>query len=119
MGKTLRTVYDQDQAAARLRVPRPEFRWAVASGVVPAPDAGPGLWSRAAVEVMDAEEVRAALGEDGPLYGWQVADRLAEALRTPNPPGGGSAVVGVAALVELVALFTGGGSGSGCVIRAL
>ncbi|MCX4784621.1 hypothetical protein [Streptomyces sp. NBC_01264] len=97
-----REVYDRDQAAARLGVPRPEFRWAAASGVVPTPDAGPGLWSRAAVEAMDAEAVRACLG-DGPLFGWQGAARLAEALGTPNPdPGcGGPKAVSVAALVEL------------------
>ncbi|WP_371681602.1 hypothetical protein [Streptomyces sp. NBC_01276] len=100
MGKRLE--YERDQAAGRLSVPRPEFRWAVASGVVPAPDAGPGLWSRAAVEAMDVEAVRACLG-DGPLYGWQAAARLAEALGTPNPdPGtGGPKAVSVAALVEL------------------
>ncbi|MCX4547227.1 hypothetical protein [Streptomyces sp. NBC_01565] len=97
MGK--RMEYDGDQAAGRLRVPRYAYRWAVHTGAVPAPDAGPGVWSRAAVESMDAEVIRAAMG-DGPLYGGQAADRLAEALGTPNPPGG-PAAVGVAALVEL------------------
>lgn len=69
------------------------------TGAVPAPDAGPGTWSRAAVESMDAEAIRTAMG-DGPLYGGQAADRLAEAIGTPNPPGG-PASVSVAALVEL------------------
>lgn len=98
MGK--RSEYDQDQAAGWLRVGRAAFRWAVASGVVPAPDAGPGVWSRAAVEAMDTEAIAAAMG-GGPLHGGQATDRLATALGTPNPPGG-PAVVSVAAVQEMV-----------------
>ncbi|MCX4967035.1 hypothetical protein OHA98_19900 [Streptomyces sp. NBC_00654] len=49
---------------------------------------------------MVAEAIRTAMG-DGPLDGWQAADRLAEALGTPAPPGG-PATVSVAVLVELV-----------------
>ncbi|MCX4399490.1 hypothetical protein OG887_43470 (plasmid) [Streptomyces sp. NBC_00053] len=61
---------------------------------MPAPDAGPETWSRAAVEAMDAQAIRTAMG-GGPLSGWQAADRLAEALGTPTPPG-------ATILVELV-----------------
>ncbi|MFI5987331.1 hypothetical protein ACIBEA_41480 [Streptomyces sp. NPDC051555] len=97
MGK--RMGYDQDQAAGRLRVTRYAYRWAVHAGVVPAPDAGPATWSRAAVESMSADAIRTAMGEE-PLSGRQAADRLAEALGTPNPPGG-PATVSVAAVIEL------------------
>ncbi|MFI1154999.1 hypothetical protein [Streptomyces sp. NPDC020817] len=94
MGKRLE--YDGDQAAGRLRVPRAAFRWAVHAGVVPAADAAPGVWSRAAVESMEAAAVLAAL-PDGPMSGYQAAERLAEAL-APWP-----VTVGASAVRELAA----------------
>ncbi|MFI6006704.1 hypothetical protein ACIA98_41270 [Streptomyces sp. NPDC051366] len=100
MGKRLE--YDEGQAAGRLRVTRSAFRWAVHTGAVPAPDAGPGLWSRAAVEAMDADAIRAGLPED-PLSGRGAADVLAQALGTPNPSwGAGPAVVTAFAVREMV-----------------
>ncbi|MFI1654910.1 hypothetical protein ACH4ZU_08290 [Streptomyces sp. NPDC020472] len=58
----MRETYDAYayEAAARLRGPVAAWRWAAASGVVPAADAGPGRWSRTAVEAADPEAVRAA-----------------------------------------------------------
>ncbi|MFE4660926.1 hypothetical protein ACFRFJ_30070 [Streptomyces hydrogenans] len=78
----MRETYDEDQAASRLRVPVPAWRWATASGVAPAADAGPGLWSRAAVENADAEAVRASLRRAGASW---AADRLTAALGDPLP----------------------------------
>ncbi|MCX5202677.1 hypothetical protein OG897_14605 [Streptomyces sp. NBC_00237] len=71
------------QAAGRLRVPVAAFRWAAHTGQVPAADAGPGLWTRTAVESVDAEAVRAALR--GPVGASTAADRLTAALGTPLP----------------------------------
>ncbi|MFF0428369.1 hypothetical protein ACFYUJ_28720 [Streptomyces sp. NPDC004520] len=38
----MRETYDEREAASRLRVPVAAWRWATASGLVPAADAGPG-----------------------------------------------------------------------------
>ncbi|MBH1937782.1 hypothetical protein I5Q34_26510 [Streptomyces sp. AV19] len=81
-----RTEYDESQAAGRLRVPITAFRWARHTGLVPDPDADSHQWSRAAVEAMDTEAIRAALPQD-PIPGGVAADRIAEALGTPNVPG--------------------------------
>ncbi|MGW7412760.1 hypothetical protein [Streptomyces sp. NPDC054863] len=80
---TKRSTYDESQAAGRLRVPVAAWRWAVHTGQVPAPDAGPGLWTRAAVEAVDAEGVRAALR--GPIGASTAADRLTAAVGDPLP----------------------------------
>ncbi|MFK0203832.1 hypothetical protein [Streptomyces lavendulae] len=78
-----REVYDEGQAASRLRVPVAAWRWAAGSGLVPPSDTGPWGWSRAVVEAVDAEAVRAALpGVVG--TGW-AADRLTQALGDPLP----------------------------------
>ncbi|MFG3229375.1 hypothetical protein ACGF07_31960 [Kitasatospora sp. NPDC048194] len=78
------TEYREDQAAGRLRVPITSFRWAVHAGLAPKPDAGPGRWSRAAVEAMD----RAGIASATPytLSGSQAADRIAQAIGRPNEP---------------------------------
>ncbi|MFD9469924.1 hypothetical protein [Streptomyces goshikiensis] len=81
MVRSVREVYDEGQAAGRLRVPLAAWRWAAGSGLVPPADAGPGLWSRAAVEAADPEAVRAALR--GPIGAGVAADRLTEALGEP------------------------------------
>ncbi|MFF5491497.1 hypothetical protein [Streptomyces virginiae] len=78
-----RTEYDASQAAKRLKVPAAAFRWARHAGLIPAPDVSSWQWSRAAVEAMDADAIRAALA-DGPISGGAAADRIAEALGTPN-----------------------------------
>ena len=78
-----RTEYDAHQAAKHLKVPAAAFRWARHAGLVPAPDVPPHEWSRAAVEAMDAAVIQAAL-PDGPIGGGAAADRIAEALGTPN-----------------------------------
>ncbi|MFB6811470.1 ISL3 family transposase [Streptomyces sp. NPDC056387] len=44
MARSVRESYDENQAAARLRVPLAAWRWAAGSGLVPSADAGPGLW---------------------------------------------------------------------------
>ncbi|MGW7459981.1 hypothetical protein [Streptomyces sp. NPDC054797] len=76
-------VFDEGQAAGRLRVPVAAWRWATGSGLVPAADVGPGLWSRAVVEATDPEQVRAGLR--GPMGAGVAADRLTEALGEPLP----------------------------------
>lgn len=81
-----RTEYDERRAAGRLRVPMTAWRWAVHTGIVPPPDVPGGLWSRAAVEAMNPEAITAALPGE-PLSGGQAADRIAEALGTPNVRG--------------------------------
>ncbi|MFZ3475734.1 hypothetical protein ACODT3_40175 [Streptomyces sp. 4.24] len=83
MSRRQREVYDEGQAAKRLRVPLAAWGWATGSGLVPAADAGPGRWSRAVVEAADAERVRAALR--GPAGAGVAADRLTEALGSPLP----------------------------------
>ncbi|MEW1906197.1 hypothetical protein [Streptomyces sp. NPDC086147] len=80
----MRETYDEYAAAGRLRVSVSAWRWAVASGLVPAPDAGTE-WSRAVVEAADAEGIRAALR--GPADAWRAAERLTEALGEPLPFG--------------------------------
>ncbi|MGA4980040.1 hypothetical protein [Streptomyces cinereoruber] len=79
------TEYTERQAAGRLRVPITAFRWAVHVGAVPRPDASAWTWSRAAVEAMSRGAVTAGLPGE-PLSGRQAADRIAEALGTPNAP---------------------------------
>ncbi|MFB6881268.1 hypothetical protein ACFCY8_10580 [Streptomyces noursei] len=83
-----RTEYDASEAAKRLKVPASAFRWARHVGVVPPPDASSYQWSRATVEAMDAEAIRAALPRT-PVAGCVAADRIAEALGTPNPTASG------------------------------
>ncbi|MGW4551958.1 hypothetical protein ACWEN4_37320 [Streptomyces violaceorubidus] len=77
--------YDEYGAASRLKVTVAAWRWAVASHLVPAADAGPGRWSRAVVLAVDAEAVRAALR--GPAAAFWAAERLNEALGEPLPFG--------------------------------
>ncbi|MFF5475454.1 hypothetical protein [Streptomyces achromogenes] len=79
-----RTEYDAGQAAKRLKVPVAAFRWARHTGLVPAPDVPPSRWSRAAVEAMDADTIQAAMPTP-PISGGAAADRIADALGTPNP----------------------------------
>ncbi|MEJ8645385.1 hypothetical protein WKI68_37560 [Streptomyces sp. MS1.HAVA.3] len=79
----MREVYDEGQAAGRLRVPLAAWRWAAGTGLVPGADVGEGLWSRAVVGSVDAEQVRAALR--GPVGAGWAADRLTEALGVPLP----------------------------------
>lgn len=81
-----RTEYDESQAAGRLRVPITAFRWARHTGLVPAPDASSYQWSRAVVEAMDADEIRATLPHE-PIVGSIAANLIAEALGLPNQPG--------------------------------
>ncbi|MFD4528447.1 hypothetical protein ACFWP7_31915 [Streptomyces sp. NPDC058470] len=81
-----RTEYDESQAAGRLRVPIAAFRWARHTGLVPAPDASSYQWSRATVEAMDADAIRAALPHE-PISAAVAGDRIAQALGTPNVPG--------------------------------
>ncbi|MGW2331630.1 hypothetical protein ACWC5C_38595 [Streptomyces sp. NPDC001700] len=79
-----RTEYDESQAAGRLRVAITAFRWARHTGLVPVPDASSYQWSRAAVEAMDPDEIRSAFPRE-PIAGSAAADRIAEALGSPNP----------------------------------
>lgn len=78
-----RTEYDEAQAAKRLKVPVAAFRWARHTGLIPAPDASSFQWSRAAVEALDANAIRAAMPSP-PISGGAAADRIADALGTPN-----------------------------------
>ncbi|MFE6430843.1 MULTISPECIES: hypothetical protein [Streptomyces] len=77
----MRESFDEYGAASRLKVTVAAWRWAVASRLVPATDAGTGRWSRA----VDAEAVRAALR--GPAAAFWAAERLNEALGDPLPFG--------------------------------
>ncbi|MGW1976713.1 hypothetical protein [Streptomyces sp. NPDC001889] len=79
-----RSEYDAGQAAKRLGVPATMFRWARHTGLVPAPDMSLRRWSRAAVEALDADAIRAAMPVS-PISGSAAADRVAAALGTPNP----------------------------------
>ncbi|QNT98437.1 hypothetical protein HEP81_08211 (plasmid) [Streptomyces griseofuscus] len=79
-----RTEYDAGQAAKRLKVPAAALRWARHIGLIPAPDASSHQWSRAAVEALDADAIRAAMPTP-PISGGAAADRIADALSTPNP----------------------------------
>lgn len=78
--------YDATQATKRLRVSAAAFRWARHIGLVPDPDASSWQWSRAAVEALDADEIRAALPSP-PIPGGVAANRIADALGTPNTAG--------------------------------
>lgn len=78
-----RTEYDASQAAKRLKVPAAAFRWARHTGLIPDPDASSFQWSRAAVEALDADAIRAAMPSP-PISGGAAADRIADALGTPN-----------------------------------
>lgn len=78
-----RTEYDASQAAKRLKVDAAAFRWARHTGLVPAPDVSSFRWSRAAVEALDADAIRAAM-PSSPLSGGEAADRITDALCTPN-----------------------------------
>ncbi|MGW7341249.1 hypothetical protein [Streptomyces sp. NPDC054808] len=79
-----RTEYDASQAAKRLKVPAATFRWARHTGLIPNPDASSWQWSRAAVEALDADAIRAAMPTP-PISGGVAADRIADALGAPNP----------------------------------
>ncbi|MFJ3213496.1 hypothetical protein [Streptomyces flaveolus] len=79
-----RTEYDAGQAAKRLKVPAAAFRWARHTGLIPAPDVSSSRWSRAAVEALDADAIRAAMPAPA-ISGGAAADRIADALGTPNP----------------------------------
>ncbi|WKX23663.1 hypothetical protein [Streptomyces sp. HUAS CX7] len=79
-----RTEYDASQAAKRLKVPAAAFRWARHTGLIPNPDASSWQWSRAAVEALDADAIRAAMPTP-PISGGVAADRIADALGAPNP----------------------------------
>jgi hypothetical protein len=80
---TRRTEYDASQAAKRLKVPAAAFWWPRHTGLIPHPDASSFQWSRAAVEALDADAVRAAMSSP-PIGGGSAADRIADALGTPN-----------------------------------
>ncbi|UUY52746.1 hypothetical protein NRK68_36440 (plasmid) [Streptomyces yangpuensis] len=82
MVRSAREVFDEGQAAGRLRVPVAAWRWATGSGLVPVADVGPGRWSRQVVEAADPEAVRAALRG---IEAGVAADRLTEALGVPLP----------------------------------
>ncbi|MFF5407844.1 hypothetical protein ACFY8K_33880 [Streptomyces misionensis] len=71
-----RTEYDAGQAAKRLKVPAAAFRWARHTGLIPAPDVPPSHWSRAAVEALDADAIRAAMPTP-PISGGAAADQIA------------------------------------------
>ncbi|WP_225080843.1 hypothetical protein [Streptomyces sp. CoT10] len=78
-----RTEYDASQAAKRLKVPAAAFRWARHTGLIPDPDTSSYQWSRTAVEALDADAIRAAMSSP-PIGGGAAADRIADALGTPN-----------------------------------
>jgi hypothetical protein len=78
-----RTEYDASQAAKRLKVPAAAFRWARHTGLIPAPDVSSSRWSRASVEALDSDAIRAAMPTP-PISGGAAADRIADALGTPN-----------------------------------
>ncbi|MFJ6000502.1 hypothetical protein [Streptomyces sp. NPDC092370] len=78
-----RTEYDEGQAAKRLKVSAAAFRWARHARLIPDPDVSSWQWSREAVEALDADAIRAAMPSP-PISGSAAADRIAEALGTPN-----------------------------------
>ncbi|CAL9323933.1 hypothetical protein SUDANB66_06455 (plasmid) [Streptomyces sp. SudanB66_2053] len=55
------TECDASQAAKRLKVPAAAFRWARHTGLIPDPDPSSYQWSRAAVEALDADAIRATM----------------------------------------------------------
>ncbi|MFC8364882.1 hypothetical protein ACFUIY_34035 [Streptomyces griseorubiginosus] len=61
----------------------PPFRWARHTGPIPDPDVSSYQWSWAAVEALDADAIRAAMSSP-PIGGGAAADRIADALGTPN-----------------------------------
>ncbi len=65
-------------------VPAATFRWARHTGLIPAPDVPSSRWSRAAVEALDADTIQVAMPTP-PISGGAAADRIADALGTPNP----------------------------------
>lgn len=75
---------DAGQAAKRLKVSAAAFRWARHAGLIPVLDVSSWQWSRAAMEALDGDAIRAGL-PCPPISGGAAADRLAEALGTPNP----------------------------------
>ncbi|MFG1811102.1 hypothetical protein [Streptomyces sp. NPDC049040] len=52
-----RSEYDTGKAAGPLKVPVAATPWAHHAGLVLAPDASPGRWSRRAVEAMDVAAI--------------------------------------------------------------
>ncbi|CAL9675842.1 hypothetical protein OJ963_40290 [Streptomyces sp. RS2] len=78
-----RTEYDASQAAKRLKVPAAAFRWARHADLIPAPDASSYQRSRAAVEALDADAIRAAMSSPR-IGGGAAADQIADALGTSN-----------------------------------
>ncbi|MET9934767.1 MULTISPECIES: hypothetical protein [unclassified Streptomyces] len=78
-----RTEHGEGQAAKRLKAPVAAFRWARHTGLIRAPDASSFQWSRAAVEALDADPIRAAM-PCPPISGGAAADRITETLGTPN-----------------------------------
>ncbi|MFF9556263.1 hypothetical protein ACF1DY_10630 [Streptomyces albus] len=88
-----RTEYDAGQAAKRLKVSAAAFRWARHIGLIPDPDVSSWQWSRAAVEALDAAAIRAAMPSP-PIGGGAAADRIADALGTPNVIGENTDVTG-------------------------
>ncbi|MFF8787061.1 hypothetical protein [Streptomyces sp. NPDC015125] len=97
-----RDEYDEVQTARRLKVPVTTWRWARHIGLVPEPDVGSWQWSRAAVEALDVEAVRAS--EPRELVSpWEAGNRLAQALGTPNEADRVPAVSGYA-VERLIAL---------------
>ncbi|MGW2892616.1 hypothetical protein ACWDDN_46455 [Streptomyces griseoruber] len=66
-------------------MPIAAFRWARQTDLVPAPNASSSQWSRAAVEAIDADAIRASLPHE-PISAAVAADRIARALGTPNVP---------------------------------
>ncbi|MFJ7048640.1 hypothetical protein ACIQVC_35315 [Streptomyces sp. NPDC101112] len=53
--------YDASQAAKRPKVPAAAFQRARRTGLIPDLDASSYQWSRAAVEALDADAIRAAI----------------------------------------------------------
>ncbi|MFG2210944.1 hypothetical protein [Streptomyces sp. NPDC048638] len=86
-----RSEYDDGQVAKRLRVPVAAFRWARHRGLVPEPDLPTPSWSPAAVAAMDPDTIRQSLPR-APISGGAAANRIAEALGTPNLSGEKAAV---------------------------
>ncbi|MDQ1013474.1 hypothetical protein QFZ43_000023 [Streptomyces afghaniensis] len=78
-----RTEYDEGQAARRLKVSAAAFRWARHARLIPDPDVSSWQWSRAAVEALDADAIRAAMPSP-PISGSAAAARVAETLGTAN-----------------------------------
>ncbi|MFJ5926532.1 hypothetical protein ACIQF6_28415 [Kitasatospora sp. NPDC092948] len=80
-----RTHYDEQQLARNLHVPITKLRWAVHTGLVPAPDTMTRTWPRAVVDAIDRTTIEASLPGD-PIGAWQAARLVAEALGLSWPP---------------------------------